>query len=203
MWTSRGEGNDADGTVECKVKKPADPGRVGYLFGGWYTDETCGDVNAFDFDRQLYEDITLYAKWTKDSAPEITAQLSAESAESGWHTENPDITLNYADTNGVTQILVSVDGGAYETFKDFAGGSTAQLPTSGTDTYIDLRQGDHTYTFRAVNTTALTAETERIRVKLDTVKPTLGDVSYNDGYVNLWDWIIRKDWAALSVEVIE
>lgn len=96
-----------------------------------------------------------------------------------------------------------MDGGEYEVFQDFAGGSPAQLPTSGTDTYTELRQGDHTYTFRVVNTTALTEETEKIRVKLDTVKPELGDVSYNEGYVNLWNWIIRKDSLLVNIPVTE
>ena len=208
VWTSREDENDggdmgggADGTAECKVKKPADPTRTGYHFGGWYTDEAC--QNAFDFDTQLYEDTTLYAGWTQDSVPEITAQLSAEGADSGWHTEKPQIDLTYADTKGVTQILVSVDGGDYELLQAFAGNSTAQLPTSGTDTYTDLQEGDHTYTFKAVNTTGLTAETEPIRVKLDTVKPMLGDVSYNEGYVNLWNWIIRKDSLLVNIPVTE
>ena len=210
VWTSREDENDggdmgggADGTAECKVKKPADPTRTGYHFGGWYTDKACGDADAFDFDTQIYEDTTLYAKWTQDSVPEITAQLSAQSGTTGWHTEKPQITLTYADTKGVTQVLVSVDGGEYEVLQDFAGDSPAQLPTSGTDTYTELRQGDHTYTFRVVNTTALTEETEKIRVKLDTVKPELGDISYNEGYVNLWNWIIRKDSLLVNIPVTE
>ena len=205
VWTSHAAesdaGGSADGTVECKVKKPADPTKKGHHFGGWYTDEAC--QNTFDFDTQLYEDTTLYAGWTQDSVPEITAQLSAESAESGWYTEKPQITLRYADAKGMTQILVSVDGGTYEALKNFAGGSPAQLPTSGTDTYTELQQGEHTYTFKAVNTTGLTAETEPIRVKLDTVKPALGDISYNDGYVNLWNWIIRKDSLLVNIPVTE
>ena len=191
----------ADGIAGCKVKKPADPTKKGHHFGGWYTDEAC--QNAFDFDTQLYEDTTLYAGWTQDSVPEITAQLSAEGADSGWHTEKPQIALTYADTKGVTQILVSVDGGDYELLQAFAGNSTAQLPTSGTDTYTDLQEGDHTYTFKAVNTTGLTVETKPIRVKLDTVKPSLGDVTYNEGYVNLWNWIIRKDSLLVNILVTE
>ena len=205
VWTSRATGNDAgdsaEGTAECKVEKPADPTRKGYHFDGWYADKAC--QNAFDFDTQLYKDTTVYAGWTQDSVPEITAQLSAESAESGWHTEKPQITLRYADVKGVTQILVSVDGGDYETLANFEGGSAAQLPTSGTDTYTKLLPGDHTYAFKVVNTTGLTAETKPVRVKLDTVKPVLGDVSYNESYVNLWDWIIRKESLILSIPVTE
>ena len=40
-------------------------------------------------------------------------------------------------------------------------------------------------------------------MKLDTVKPVLGDVSYNESYVNLWDWIIRKESLILSIPVTE
>lgn len=204
VWTSYADaGANTSGTAECKVQKPADPRREGYLFGGWYTDKACEDTDVFDFDTQLYEDSKLYAKWTQDSAPEITAEVSAPGGDSGWHTEAPEINLTYGDTNGITQILVSVDGGDYQVFKDFAADSPAQLPTSGADSYTAVQQGDHTYSFQAVNTTGLTQKTEKLRVKLDSVKPLLGELSFNKGYVNLWDWIIRRDNLLVSIPVTE
>lgn len=46
------------------VVEPADPTREGYTFEGWYTDEGFGE--AYDFQTPVTEDITLYAKWSKN-----------------------------------------------------------------------------------------------------------------------------------------
>lgn len=40
------------------------PYREGWTLEGWYTDENC--TQAFDFDRQIDGDVTLYAYWTKE-----------------------------------------------------------------------------------------------------------------------------------------
>ena len=45
-----------------KVIKPNDLFELGYVFGGWYTDEACN--NKFDFEKSPEDDLTLYAKWT-------------------------------------------------------------------------------------------------------------------------------------------
>ncbi len=50
-------------TVESgkTAAKPADPTKEGFTFGGWYADETC--VTAFDFQKAVTADTTVYAKW--------------------------------------------------------------------------------------------------------------------------------------------
>ncbi len=45
------------------------PTREGYTFGGWYTDE--GLTLAYDFETELDEDISIYAKWTRAYPVEI------------------------------------------------------------------------------------------------------------------------------------
>ncbi len=286
VWTSQADENAGDisgssnSLVECKVLKPADPSRRGMIFGGWYTDRECGDADAFDFNTQLYEDITLYAKWTAVSYgvtyyltnpdgsayeaetsdknytfgeglalpepkqegyrfdgwylsdtytgdtktaieedeteaktyygryvdimdPQIAAQLSAESAESGWYTTKPVINLTYSDNHGVEKILVCVDGGEWQELSGFPKGSGTKDETVRTWAFTALQQGDHTYTFRAEDAAGLSATTDEVRVKLDTVQPDLGAVSYNEGYVNLWNWIIRKDSLLVNIPVTE
>lgn len=48
-----------------KVVKPADPTKEGYIFGGWYKENTC--TNLWDFARDtVTADTTLYAKWNVD-----------------------------------------------------------------------------------------------------------------------------------------
>ena len=73
-WTVKFDMNDGSGTVTSKtvennkaVDKPEDPTRDGYTFAGWYKDEACSE--AYDFTAPVTENITLYAKWTKDERP--------------------------------------------------------------------------------------------------------------------------------------
>ena len=49
------------------VTKPADPVKNGYTFGGWYVDEKCTEAWNFASDT-VTEDMTLYAKWTKNGS---------------------------------------------------------------------------------------------------------------------------------------
>ncbi len=44
------------------VLAPSDPERTGYIFEGWYSDETL--TNSYTFTTMPAENITLYAKWT-------------------------------------------------------------------------------------------------------------------------------------------
>lgn len=46
-----------------KAVRPTDPAQTGWRFDGWYTDKDC--TAAYDFDKEVTEDITLYAKWVK------------------------------------------------------------------------------------------------------------------------------------------
>ena len=48
----------------AKAVKPKDPEREGYTFGGWHTEKEC--KNLYDFNEEVNEDITLYAKWTSN-----------------------------------------------------------------------------------------------------------------------------------------
>lgn len=46
-------------------KKPTDPSREGYVFGGWYKTEECTDGTEYNFGDTVEDNITIYAKWTK------------------------------------------------------------------------------------------------------------------------------------------
>ena len=47
-----------------KVKKPTEPVRTNYVFGGWFTDNGTFE-NEWDFEsKTVTQDITLYARWT-------------------------------------------------------------------------------------------------------------------------------------------
>ena len=44
-----------------KAVSPIAPTRTGYIFGGWYKEAAC--INLWDFDTNVTDDITIYAKW--------------------------------------------------------------------------------------------------------------------------------------------
>lgn len=49
------------------VSKPTDPIYDGFEFSGWYKDAAC--TQAYDFNSSVNSNITLYAKWVKNSIP--------------------------------------------------------------------------------------------------------------------------------------
>ena len=66
-WNYSDEGTYKTVTVKAgeTVDKPTNPRRSGYSFDGWYTKAEGGE--KFDFDTEIDEDVTLYARWTKSS----------------------------------------------------------------------------------------------------------------------------------------
>ena len=77
------------------VMQPDHPQKTGYLFDGWYTDEAC--KNAFDFTAPVYENTTVYAKWTAEKYT-ITYHLNGgTNAESNPDSYTVEQTVTLAD----------------------------------------------------------------------------------------------------------
>ena len=85
-----------------KATKPADPTRTGYSFAGWYTEETL--TTAYDFNKTVTADITLYAKWTENTAaPTPTPTASPTPSAAQKKTITLKINDPYMYVNGVKQ----------------------------------------------------------------------------------------------------
>ena len=98
----------------AKAKKPADPAKTGYTFGGWFK----GDA-AFDFDKAVNEDVTLTARWTANTYT-VTLQN-----EDGSVASPTTVTATYgqklADLANIPTKLGATFGGYYT--EKFAGGT--------------------------------------------------------------------------------
>lgn len=60
--------------INQKVTEPSAPVLSGYIFKGWYTDNST--ANKYDLNTRVIEDMTLYAQWEAVSAPSPTATPS-------------------------------------------------------------------------------------------------------------------------------
>ncbi len=70
-------------TYHEKVSKPENPVKKGYIFLGWYTQDT-----AFDFDTLIDQDITLEAKWGEDK--KVTLKVEHYLMDTnGTYSKNP------------------------------------------------------------------------------------------------------------------
>ncbi|MDE6320427.1 MAG: YxeA family protein, partial [Lachnospiraceae bacterium] len=126
-------------------------------------------------------------------------------SEKEWY-NSLAVVLTYSDNEEVTKLYVKKDSeAAYtqiegelgtENGKDGAGNTRYQY------IFTDLTEGEHTYTFKAVD--AAGKETEaKLTAKLDQTGPSFGEATYQQGHKNLWNWIIRKDSLIITIPVTE
>ena len=185
------------------VSRPQDPVKEGYVLDGWYRDNTFTIAWHFAGETDedyLTQDVTLYAKWRDVAKPELDA-VPADHKDAGkWYREL-DIQLTYSDNEGVTGLSVQKDGGAYTELAMESG--TPQGSRQYQLLFDGLEEGEHTYTFKAVDAAGNETVTDALTAKLDTTKPQLGDAAFNEGYKNFWNWIIRKDSLEITVPIIE
>ena len=93
-----------------KATEPDAPTRKGYIFGGWYMSKDCNEGEEFDFNTEITQRITLYAKWTEQPNP------------------NKTYIINFKNTDGTLISQQTVRGG------DKA--SLPQSPTKGDDYFV-------------------------------------------------------------------
>lgn len=141
-----------------KGTEPSDPTRVGYVFGGWYTDTEC--TTAFNFEDVLQARTTVYAKWTGVTSASYTVIIWKQNVnrdgydfvESFSLEGTPNTTINTISGSGDTATINGRPGGSTVSYTGFQFGKYDQnvnIKANGTsvaNVYFDRKQ--YTLTFQ-------------------------------------------------------
>jgi len=177
------------------------PSQEGYVFCGWYDNAGYTGTAYTKIGAAEYGDKTCYGYFKDVQKPKLAASVESNVNPNtkGWYnTDQIRIVLSYSDNKGVTGLYGKVDDGGYEEIP----GVITEGGTTVTKDYACV-EGTHTYTFKAVDAAGNVTVTDALTVKLDTIKPVMGDAAFNEGYKNLWNWLIRKDSLEITVPVEE
>jgi len=177
------------------------PSQEGYVFCGWYDNAGYTGTAYTKIGATEYGDKTCYGYFRDVQKPELAASVESNVSPNtkGWYsTDQIRIVLSYSDNKGVKSLYGKVDDGGYEEIPDV-------ITEGGTTVAKDYAcvEGTHTYTFKAVDAAGNETVTDVLTVKLDTIKPVIGDAAFNEGYKNLWNWLIRKDSLEITIPVEE
>ena len=173
----------------------------GYVFCGWYDNAGYTGTPYTKIGAAEYGDKTCYGYFKDVQKPELAASVESNVSPNtkGWYnTDQIRIVLSYSDNKGVTGLYGKVDDGGYEEIP----GVITEGGTTVPKDYACV-EGTHTYTFKAVDAAGNETVTDVLTVKLDTIKPVIGDAAFNEGYKNLWNWLIRKDSLEITIPVAE
>ena len=177
------------------------PSQEGYVFCGWYDNAGYTGTAYTKIGAAEYGDKTCYGYFKDVQKPELAASVESNVSPNtkGWYnTDQIRIVLSYSDNKGVTGLYGKVDDGGYEEIP----GVITEGGTTVPKDYACV-EGTHTYTFKAVDAAGNETVTDVLTVKLDTIKPVIGDAAFNEGYKNLWNWLIRKDSLEITIPVAE
>lgn len=166
------------------------PSQEGYVFCGWYDNAGYTGTAYTKIGAAEYGDKTCYGYFQDVQKPKLAASVESNVSPNtkGWYnTDQIRMVLSYSDNKGVTGLYGKVDDGGYEEIP----GVITEGGTTVTKDYACV-EGTHTYTFKAVDAAGNEAVTDALTVKLDTTKPVMGDAAFNEGYKNLWNWLIRE-----------
>ena len=177
------------------------PSQDGYAFCGWYDNAGYTGTAYTKIGAAEYGDKTCYGYFQDVQKPKLAASVESNVSPNtkGWYsTDQIRIALSYSDNKGVKSLYGKVDDGGYEEIPDV-------ITEGGTTVAKDYAcvEGTHTYTFKAVDAAGNETVTDVLTVKLDTIKPVIGDAAFNEGYKNLWNWLIRKDSLEITIPVEE
>ena len=98
------------GQVTQRPIPDSDMKRLGYTFGGWYTDRNCTTGNEFTFGRELSAGTTIYAKWNPVTKASYTVIFWTQNLNrTGYEVRDSRVVSNA--TVGQTIPYTSVENG--------------------------------------------------------------------------------------------
>ncbi|MDO5096982.1 MAG: InlB B-repeat-containing protein [Peptostreptococcaceae bacterium] len=138
-----------------KVAEPSKPTREGFIFNGWFVGE-----NKYNFDAEVESDLTLTAKWDKESTaeaqppattPNNSSSVSGGSAQSGIRptgneatiSDNP-VPLAASDKQRIAEFIIGS--------KEFKLREDEKMVTKITDLAPSIHKGRTMLPIRIVNT---------------------------------------------------
>lgn len=155
-----------------KVERLADPTKDGYTFLGWF--KNLADTNAYDFDKEVTENFTLYAKWSKNSTCNLKCgegytldddKCKCIKDEAEDPTENPVQPIKYT-------VTFNSNGGSKISSKTVVSGEKVTAPYNPTYTgykFLGWYLNGNKYDFNSKVTSNITlvAKWEKIPVTQD------------------------------------
>ena len=138
--------------------EPTAPTRVGYTFGGWYTDAAC--TTRFNFSTVITTRTPVYAKWTAEATASYTVIIWKQSvnldgydfAEAFSLNGTPNTTVSTISGSGDTATITGRPGGSTVKYTGFEFGNVDQnvtIKANGTsvvNVYFNRKQ--YTLTFQ-------------------------------------------------------
>ena len=169
-----------------KAVKPAVPTRSGYSFDGWYTSTDGGNtlsISAYDFNSEVTSDITLYAKWTRNSSGGSSGStrytVSVEDTDNGTVKVSP----TRASKGSTVTITVTPDEG-YELDK--------LIVTDKNGDKVKLTdKGDGKYTFK-MPSSKVTVEATFAEIGTEPETPVFTDVPTSAYYYDAVLWAVEN-----------
>lgn len=179
------ESNYTSYSYETGMQLPA-ASKAGYSFKGWYTESTFENFPVTEILPYDRGDKVYYAKWVDDIPPAAPRLKDGVMLPAGWTKEQDEIPVKVSDELGIARLWVKIDNGSYREVDH----------SSGTSFIYDYPaiEGSHTYVFKAEDYAGnLSDESETFTLKLDTIKPEIGAITYNYEPKTLWQWLIGKE----------
>ena len=159
--------------------EPPNPGKTGYDFGGWFSDEALSA--AYDFSTPVVEDITLYARWVPrtDTAYKVEHYLQDAAGEGYTRQEVEELE---GTTDATVAAVPKTYGGFHENLTHADRAATGQVAPDGSLVLRLYYDRDlHTVTFESNGGSAVAAQ-EGIRYGACASEPTApGKTGYDFG----------------------
>lgn len=154
--------------------EPAAPTKMGYTFEGWYADAE--GTTAYDFTTPVTGDITIYAKWQKNSSSKPSYEASVAQPENGT------IKLSSTTVKAGTIVVVTVtpdDGYVLDSLIILdKNGNAVEVTDNGDGTYaFKMPSGD-------ISVEVIFAKTAEV--------PAFDDVKEGDYYYDAVVWAVEN-----------